>query len=70
MRIVLTSVFFTFNVLVFAQKTYLYCGRLIDTRAGIVQSEMTIIIEKNKIIYVVKGYSPVGVGDKKIDLKS
>lgn len=70
MKILITIVFFIFNAFVFAQKTYLYCGRLIDTRAGIVQSGMTIIIEKNKIIDVVKGYSPVGAGDKKIDLKS
>jgi imidazolonepropionase-like amidohydrolase len=52
-----------------AQKTYLFCGKLINTRTGTTGQEMTIIIEKNKIIDVQKGYVPAGANDKQIDLK-
>lgn len=40
----------------FAQKTYLHCGKLIDTKSGKIASQMTIIISENKIMDVQKGY--------------
>jgi imidazolonepropionase-like amidohydrolase len=52
-----------------AQKTHLLCGKLIDTRKGISQIEMTVITEKNKIIEVRNGYVNAGPNDKQIDLK-
>ena len=70
MRILFAIVFTAFTNFAFAQKPYIYCGRLIDTRAGKTQLEMTIIIEKNKIIDLIKGYAPAGDDDKKIDLNS
>jgi hypothetical protein len=35
-----------------AQQTYIQCGRLIDGKSNSVQTEMTIIVESNKIIDV------------------
>ena len=52
-----------------AQKTIIHCGQLIDVKAGQVLKEMTIEVEGNKIINIVKGYS-LGGNDKMIDLKS
>ncbi len=54
---------------VFAQKSYLQCARLIDVKAGKVLEEMTIVIEKNKITDVLKGYQNGSGTDKIIDLK-
>jgi imidazolonepropionase-like amidohydrolase len=54
----------------FAQKTYIYCGRLIDVKKNELHTEMTIIIEGNKIFDVLKGYSAASSPDKTIDLKT
>jgi len=51
-----------------AQKTYLHCGTLIDGKSNEAQSQMTIIVEGNKIIAIEKGFSKVGTTDKLIDL--
>lgn len=40
----------------FAQKTYLYCGKLIDTKSGKIAEQMTIVISRNIITDVQKGY--------------
>ncbi|HVS98265.1 MAG TPA: amidohydrolase family protein [Puia sp.] len=53
-----------------AQKTLLYCGRLIDPKAGQVLTEMTIVVNGNRISAVSKGYLPADAGDKVIDLKN
>jgi len=53
----------------FAQKTFIHCGQLIDTKTGTALKEMTIIIEKNKIVDVIKGYQQQSSSDKLIDLK-
>ena len=48
---------FIFSVIsVFAQKTYLHCGKLIDTNTGKINSEMTIVVLENKIVSVENGY--------------
>ncbi len=70
MKFPLTIVLTAITSIVFAQRSYLFCGRLINTRAGAIEKEMTIIIEKNKIIDVIKGYANAGADDKKIDLKA
>jgi len=55
----------------FAQKTYIYCGKLIDTKKGTVLKEMTIVIQENKIESVEKGYqTPRTSSDIIIDLKN
>ena len=53
-----------------AQKTYIWCGSLIDGISNEPKSNMTIIIEKNTITGVESGFSKPGSGDKVIDLKT
>ncbi|MDP4148037.1 MAG: amidohydrolase family protein [Bacteroidota bacterium] len=54
----------------YAQRTIIYCGKLIDTRSMQVLSEMTIIVEGNSISGVEKGWLPAAAGDHLIDLKN
>jgi imidazolonepropionase-like amidohydrolase len=51
-----------------AQKTYIHCGKLIDGKSNTVASQMTIVVEKNRIIGVEKGFSKIGSGDQLVDL--
>jgi imidazolonepropionase-like amidohydrolase len=53
-----------------AQKTIIWCGTLIDGVSNDAKSNMTIVVEKNKITGVVNGFSVAGAGDKTIDLKT
>lgn len=53
----------------FSQKTILHCGKLIDVVAGQIQSEMTVVVEKNTITAVAKGYLKGEKTDQIIDLK-
>jgi len=69
MRSLLSLVLCLSTSFLFAQKTYVWCGHLIDTKSGTVQNEMTVIIESNKITDVQKGYINAGANDKQIDLK-
>ncbi len=39
-----------------AQNAYILCGKLIDTESGKINSEKTIVVEKNKIVNVIDGY--------------
>lgn len=55
----------------FAQKSYLHCGKLIDTKSGKINSEMTVVVLKNKIIDIQRGYIiSENQEDKIIDLKN
>lgn len=55
---------------VFAQKTYLHCGNLIDTNSGKIVKEKTIVIEGNKIIDIQNGYiESKNEDDIMVDLK-
>ncbi len=53
-----------------AQKTYIWCGTLIDGISDDSKKNMTIIVEKNKITGVENGFSRPGTNDKSIDLKT
>jgi imidazolonepropionase-like amidohydrolase len=53
-----------------AQKTYIWCGTLIDGISEEAKKNMTIVIEKNKIVAVENGFSNAGANDKTIDLKT
>ncbi len=55
---------------IFAQKTYIHCGKLIDAVSNVPVSAKTIIIDGNKIIDVQDGYATPGSGDNLIDLKN
>ena len=51
-----------------AQRTVIHCGNLIDGKANDVQTQMTIVVEGNKIISIEKGFTKPGSSDKLIDL--
>ncbi|NJN77751.1 MAG: amidohydrolase family protein [Saprospiraceae bacterium] len=53
-----------------AQTKYLHCGKLIDGVSNEVKTEMTIVVEGNKIIRVANGYLEPKNGVEIIDLKS
>jgi imidazolonepropionase-like amidohydrolase len=64
----ITLLLFFFTSLTFAQRTLIHCGNLIDGKANVVHSQMTLIIESNKITSVEKGFTTPGASDKLIDL--
>ncbi|HTF21982.1 MAG TPA: amidohydrolase family protein [Chryseolinea sp.] len=53
---------------VFAQKTLVHCGSLIDGKGNDIQAQVTLVIEGNKITAIEKGFSTAVGGDKLIDL--
>lgn len=70
MRLLLTALLCLCASMIFAQRTIIHCGQLIDVKASAVQKEMSIIVEGNKITDVQKGYTTAGASDKIIDLKN
>lgn len=59
------------SVAMYGQKTYLHCGKLIDTETKKILQNKTIIVESNKIISVEDGFvNTKNVPDKIIDLRS
>ena len=55
---------------VYAQRTIIYCGKLIDPKAGQVLSEMSVIVTGTTVTAVQKGYATPAGDDKVIDLKN
>ena len=53
-----------------AQKTYIWCGTLIDGISDEAKKEMTIVVEKDRIVTIDKGYTQPASGEKIIDLKT
>jgi imidazolonepropionase-like amidohydrolase len=53
-----------------AQKTFIWCGTLIDGVSNEPKKNVTIVVEKNKITAVEGGFSKAGSNDKTIDLKT
>ncbi len=53
-----------------AQKTYIWCGVLIDGISDAPKKNVTIVIEKNKIISVESGFANAPANTKTIDLKT
>src|SRR6201989_1496562 len=53
-----------------AQRTIIYCGKLIDPASLQVKTEMSIIVTGNTITDLQKGYVSAAAGDKVIDLKN
>ena len=54
----------------YAQRTLIHCGKLIDGLANDIQNQVTIIVEKNRIMAVEKGYTKPQPTDKLVDLKA
>ncbi len=51
------------------QRTILHCGKLIDGKSDQMVTQMSIVIEGNKIVSIDKGYTRGASGDNVIDLK-
>lgn len=52
-----------------AQKTYLHCGNLLDVNSGKWMKQYTLVIDGNRIAEVSKGYASVPEGATAVDLK-
>jgi imidazolonepropionase-like amidohydrolase len=68
--ILFVSLVFIFSQSVFAQRTLIYCGKLIDTKTLQVSSDMTIEVQGDTIAGLEKGYTVALGGDRVIDLKN
>lgn len=69
-RYIFLLLFATLTATADAQKTYLWCGTLIDGVSAEPRKEMTIVVEKDRIVAVETGYAKAGTSDKTIDLKT
>jgi imidazolonepropionase-like amidohydrolase len=69
-KIFLISLSIIISNCLLAQKTYIWCGTLIDGISNDPKKNMTIVVEKNKIVAVETGFSKPGTNDKTIDLKT
>jgi imidazolonepropionase-like amidohydrolase len=54
----------------FGQRKLLHCGTLIDGIGNAAKTQITIVVEKNRITAVENGYSTPQSGDEVIDLKN
>lgn len=61
--------FFSASILT-AQRTYIWCGTLIDGISDEPKKNMTIVVEKDKIVGIENGFTQPGNAEKTIDLKS
>lgn len=59
-----------FSLTLFSQKTYIWCGVLIDGTSNEPKKNMTIVVEGNRIASVENGFSKAGAADKTVDLKT
>ena len=71
MKKILFSIILLLTItIVSAQKTYILCGKLVDTKSGKIEKRKTIVVEGNKITHIHNGYvQPKSKGDKVINLK-
>ncbi|MEW7280341.1 amidohydrolase family protein [Aquimarina sp. 2201CG1-2-11] len=71
MKYIYTTLFLIlFCIIGTAQDTYLHCGKLVDTKAGKILTEKTIVVSKNRIVKIENGYTPGKKEDRIIDLKN
>ncbi len=69
MRLLLLTFFLVFSQIGKAQTTYLHCGFVLDCKGNSAAKEQTIIIEKNKIKSIARGYLEAPNDVTVIDLK-
>lgn len=69
-KIILTTLVCLLSVGVYAQKTYIHAGRMIDVRNNKVLMEQTIVVEEGKILSLSAGYQIGSDQDQTIDLKN
>ncbi|AQG82502.1 metal-dependent hydrolase family protein [Spirosoma montaniterrae] len=53
-----------------AQRTLIHCGNFFDGIGNAVQSQMTVVVEGNKITAIQKGYTSPAGQDRVVDLKT
>jgi imidazolonepropionase-like amidohydrolase len=70
MRKLLLLLIATAPLFLFAQRSLIYCGKLVDVNKNQLLTEYTIMVEGNKITDVQAGYTKAAAGDKVIDLKN
>lgn len=68
MRPLLTLLVVAMSLTASAQRTLIHCGTLIDGKSKELHSQMTIVVEGNKITALEKGFTKPGKDDKLIDL--
>lgn len=68
MKPFLTFIFLFTASLLLAQRTLIHCGTLIDGKNKQAASQVTVVVEGNKIVSVDKGLTKPGADDKLIDL--
>ncbi len=70
MRFILAILFVAVVQLASAQRTLIHCGTLIDGKNKQTQSQVTIVVDGNKIVSVDKGFTQPGQNDKVVDLSA
>jgi imidazolonepropionase-like amidohydrolase len=68
MRTLLSLALLCIAQFVIAQRTLIHCGTLIDGKNKQTQSQVTVVVEANKIVSVDKGFTQPGANDKVVDL--
>ena len=58
------------TAVVHAQRTIIYCGKIVDVKSAKMLTEMSILVDSGKITDVQKGYIASNSTDKIIDLKN
>ena len=53
-----------------AQKTFIQCGKLVDSKTAKLLTTKTIVVEGNKIVEVLDGFINGSASDKTVDLKN
>ncbi len=53
-----------------SQRTYIWCGTLIDAISDVPKKNMTVVVEGNKIVSIDNGFTAISPGSKSIDLKT
>jgi imidazolonepropionase-like amidohydrolase len=71
MKKILLFISFCFTSILFAQETYLHCGKVIDTRNGKVLTNKTIVVSGKTIKSIEDGFlNPTVSNTKVVDLKT
>lgn len=70
MKKLITSLIYLFTVIVFAQDTYLHCGRIVDVENGKILKEKTIVVSGTSIKSIEDGYVNGGSTNVVVDLKN
>ena len=70
MKKLFSLLFIGAGLLANAQKTYIQCGTLIDGISSSPKTNMTVIVDGNKIVAVESGFKQGTAADKIIDLKT